>query len=294
MPKQPTPYTGYISLVPPANQHPPALSNISNVAASRDPDPSPPKKKNATVAPTSSDALVAATLAYADASDPNSGDDVWNGDCNVSAEQRMAVEAVESSFASASADESKSDIVESVKSAAVDDPDSKPKTNKVWFEGHQFTFHKPLKNGTRHRCMCQQSEEDCNAVLKVINNGNMILTGSHATGCARRNGQHVVAQAPSDAMNGNYITHSMHQWIEERATDPDHLHDPPSVICCDCIAHFTEHVGNNFYGLDKNQMHKLVYHSRDHIFGSNAIATVILTNFFAIVQSFLTKIKCTR
>ena len=41
MPNQPTPYSGYISLVPPTSQHPPALSNITNVATFRDPDRSP-------------------------------------------------------------------------------------------------------------------------------------------------------------------------------------------------------------------------------------------------------------
>jgi hypothetical protein len=102
-------YSGYIFLVLPTSQHPPALLNISNVAASHDPNRSPPKKKNTAIAvaarnnPSSSDVLVAATLAYAHASDPNSGNDVYDGDCNLSAELGMAVEAVESSFASASA-----------------------------------------------------------------------------------------------------------------------------------------------------------------------------------------------
>jgi hypothetical protein len=109
MPNQPTPYSGYISLVPPTSQHPPALSNITNVATFRDPDRSPPKKKSAAAAvavpnrnPSSGDALLATTLAYASASNPNNGDDIYDGDCNVSAEQRMAVEAVESSVATGS------------------------------------------------------------------------------------------------------------------------------------------------------------------------------------------------
>ena len=61
----------------------------------------------------------------------------------------------------------------------------------------------------------------------------------------------------------------MHQWVEEQATNSDHLHDPPTVIVRDYIAHFTETLGSNFHGLDN-----LVYHSWERIFGSNVISTV--------------------
>lgn len=34
----------------------------------------------------------------------------------------------------------------------------------------------------------------------------------------------------------------MHQWVEQCAIHPDHLHDTPAILWCDCITHFTENV----------------------------------------------------
>ena len=66
----------------------------------------------------------------------------------------------------------------------------------------------------------------------------------------------------------------MYQWIEQRSTDSDHLHDTPAVVWRDCVAHFTKEVGPNFYGLDKTQMQNLVYHARERTFGGNTISKV--------------------
>ena len=54
----------------------------------------------------------------------------------------------------------------------------------------------------------------------------------------------------------------MHQWVENHATDADHLCDIPDVAWHDCVAHFTKEVGN------------LVYHYRERTFGGNNISKV--------------------
>lgn len=141
---------------------------------------------------------------------------------------------------------------------------------KVWHEGFQFTFHKRLKDGNRYRCCSHRSEAECNIVLKVCSNGETVVSGSHGTGCARKNGKKVEALP----IESNDCTEQMHQWVEERSTHPDHLHDPPSVVIRDCISHFTNEVGPNFHGMEKAQMRNLVYHSCKRIFGSNVISTV--------------------
>ena len=141
---------------------------------------------------------------------------------------------------------------------------------KVWHEGFQFTFHKRLKDGNRYRCCSHHSEAECNIVLKVCSNGETVVSGSHGTGCARKNGKKVEALP----IESNDCTEQMHQWVEERSPQPDHLHDPPSVVIRDCISHFTNEVGPNFHGMEKAQMRNLVYHSRERIFGSNVISTV--------------------
>lgn len=148
--------------------------------------------------------------------------------------------------------------------------ESTTKHPKVWHEGFQFTFHKRLKEGNRYRCCSNRSVTDCDIVLKVLFNGDTIVTGSHGTGCARRNGKKVNALP----VESNDCTEQMHQWVEERSTHPDHLHDPPSIVIRDCITHFTNEVGSNFHGMEKQQIRNLVYHSRERIFGSNAISTV--------------------
>eukprot|EP00956_Cyclotella_meneghiniana_P038747 scaffold159419_cov62-Cyclotella_meneghiniana.AAC.6 len=150
---------------------------------------------------------------------------------------------------------------------------SKAPTSKhaaVWHEGYQFTFHKRLKDGLRFRCSCQRSVKDCDIVLKHLSNGETVVSGSHGVGCDRRNGKKVET-APIES---NDCTEQMHQWVEERSTEPDHLHDPPSKVIADCISHFTKEVGSNFHGMEKTQMRNLVYHSRERIFGSNVISTV--------------------
>jgi hypothetical protein len=105
--------------------------------------------------------------------------------------------------------------------------------------------------------------------LKEFDGGTMAFTGKHAPGCLRRNGKQV--PLPSTSSN---CSDQMHQWVEQRATHPDHLHDPADLIWRDCVAHFTEVIGPNFNGLDKSQIRNLVYHSREKTFGSNAIAKV--------------------
>jgi hypothetical protein len=141
---------------------------------------------------------------------------------------------------------------------------------KVWHEGFQFTFHKRLKDGSRYRCCSHHSETECNIVLKVCSNGETVVSGSHGTGCARKNGKKVEALS----IESNDCTEQMHQWVEERSTHPDCLHDPPSVVICDCISHFPNEVGPNFHGMEKAKMRNLMYHSRERIFGSNVISTV--------------------
>ena len=148
--------------------------------------------------------------------------------------------------------------------------ESTTKHSKVWHEGFQFTFHKRLKEGSRYRCCSHCSAADCNIVLKVLSNGETIVTGSHGTGCAHKNGKKVEALP----IESNDCTEQMHQWVEERSTHPDHLHDPPSVVIRHCITHLTNEVGSNFHGMEKKQMRNLVYHSRERIFGSNVISTV--------------------
>ena len=140
----------------------------------------------------------------------------------------------------------------------------------VWYEGYQFTFHKRLKDGLRFRCSSHRSDNDCNIVLKHLSNGETVVSGSHGPSCARKNGKKVEALP----VESNDCTEQMHQWVEERSTDPDHLHDPPSKVIRDCISHFTKEVGSNFHGMEKAQMRNLVYHSRERIFGSNVISTV--------------------
>eukprot|EP00804_Cyclotella_cryptica_P015763 CCRYP_013404-RA/>CCRYP_013404-RA protein AED:0.02 eAED:0.02 QI:514/1/1/1/0/0/4/3/393 len=146
---------------------------------------------------------------------------------------------------------------------------TKPSGNKKWYNGFAFTLHKRLKNGSRLRCSSFRSEPECTAVLKEFDDGTTALTGKHAPGCLRRNGKQV--PLPSTSSN---CSDQMHQWVEQRATHPDHLHDPADLIWRDCVAHFTEVVGPNFNGLDKSQIRNLVYHSREKTFGSNAIAKV--------------------
>ena len=94
------------------------------------------------------------------------------------------------------------------------------------------------------------SEAECNIVLKVCSNGETVVSGSHGTGCARKNRKKVEALP----IESNDCTEQMHQWVEERSTHPDHLHDPPSVVIRDCISHFTNEVGPNFHGMEKAQM----------------------------------------
>ncbi len=66
----------------------------------------------------------------------------------------------------------------------------------------------------------------------------------------------------------------MHQWVENRAIHPDHLHDSPGKVWHDCVDHFLLTVGPNFTGLSNNQMLSHVYHARDHVTGRNVISTV--------------------
>jgi hypothetical protein len=82
---------------------------------------------------------------------------------------------------------------------------------KVWHEGFQFTFHKRLKDGNRYRCCSYHSEAECNIVLKVHSNGETVVSGSHGTGCARKNGTKVKALP----IESNDCTKQMHQWVEE-------------------------------------------------------------------------------
>ena len=86
--------------------------------------------------------------------------------------------------------------------------ESTTKHSKIWHEGFQFAFHKRLKEGSRYRCCSHRSVADCNIILKVLFNGETIVTGSHGTGCARKNGKKVEAlpiesnDAPSKCTNG--------------------------------------------------------------------------------------------
>ena len=71
--------------------------------------------------------------------------------------------------------------------------ESTTKHSKVWHEGFQFTFHKRLKEGNRYQCCSHRSVADCNITLKVLFNGETIVTESHGTGCACKNGKKVEA-----------------------------------------------------------------------------------------------------
>ena len=98
--------------------------------------------------------------------------------------------------------------------------------NKVWHEKMAFVKHKSLRDGKCFCCSCRHSEKECTAVLKVCDDGQVSISGSHATGCSHRNG--VTVPSSLDSIAGNDCKDCMHQGVESHATDADHLHDNPA------------------------------------------------------------------
>lgn len=117
--------------------------------------------------------------------------------------------------------------------------------------------------------LCFHSQHDCNAVLEEFDDGALNFIGEHAPGCYQKNGKDDVSNSISPLLFN--FNDAMKQWVKQHATHQDHLHDPTEVVWSDCIAHFTELVSPNINSLDKTQLNNLVYHTFEHIFGSNAV-----------------------
>jgi hypothetical protein len=128
--------------------------------------------------------------------------------------------------------------------------------NKVWHEDERmaFTKHKSLRDDSHLRCSCWCSEKECTAVLKVFDDGQVSISDAHATSCSHKNGVTVSSSLVSTA--GNVCKDRMHYWVENHATDADHLHDTPAVVWHDCVAHFIKEVGLDIYCycLDTSQL----------------------------------------
>jgi len=82
--------------------------------------------------------------------------------------------------------------------------------------------------------------------------GSIISSGQHTDGCSRKNGKTVVLREANFA--GGDVTHSMHQWVEERCLSVQHSHEIAKTIWQDCVAHFSKTCGDNFSGLSRDQV----------------------------------------
>ena len=235
MPNQPTPYAGYISILP---VHPPVMADLSNVKTSCDPDHSPSKKKNNNA---SGDPLIEATLTYADATTEIT-------DFKDSKPETVASVEVKSNV-----------------------PPCEIKIKNTFY---RYTFHKDLANGCyRMKCSFYRNTKckGCTAFVKVYPKGDgterIISDGTHAQACEGLNGRKVqVHDASKDC------SVAMHQFIEERCVSEQHRTDLPEKIWNDTMAHFRESLGSNFNGMTKNKAKSLVYNARERSFGGDGIS----------------------
>jgi hypothetical protein len=75
-----------------------------------------------------------------------------------------------------------------------------------------FTKHKMLRNGTQCRCSSWRSEQDCTAILKVFDNGEIKCFGKHSPGCCHHNGMKLTVKIPETSHD---CTDQMYQWVKE-------------------------------------------------------------------------------
>jgi hypothetical protein len=149
------------------------------------------------------------------------------------------------------------------------------KSNSHLLDGFSYTFHKMNKDQSRRfKCKCFCSEEECTATIKILVDGSIISSGQHTDGCSRKNGKTVVLREANFA--GGDVTHSMHQWVEERCLSVQHSHEIAKTIWQDCVAHFSKTCGDNFSGLSRDQVTNLVHNNRNRAYGTNAIPKVEL------------------
>jgi hypothetical protein len=149
----------------------------------------------------------------------------------------------------------------------------KKKSNSRVLDGLSYTWHKTNKDGSmRYKCKCNRSEENCTASIKVLVDGSVELSGQHTDGCYRKNGKTIVHQ--EDSLAGGDVTDYMQQWVEERCLSVDHSHKTAKVIWQECVDHISESFGNNFSGLSREQVSKLVHNTRNRSFGTDVISKV--------------------
>ena len=148
-------------------------------------------------------------------------------------------------------------------------------SNSHLLDDFSYTFHSMNKDQSRRfKCKCFRSEEACTATIKILVDGSIVSSGQHTDGCSRRNGKTVVRREAN--FDGGDVTHSMHQWVEERCLSVQHSHKTATAIWQDCVAHFSKICGDNFSGLSRDQVTKLVHNTRNRVYGTNAIAKVEL------------------
>jgi hypothetical protein len=84
-----------------------------------------------------------------------------------------------------------------------------------------------------------------------------------------RNGRQV---AVSDSFTDLRV--QMKQFVEARATHEEHHGDTPEQIWAATVKHFREIAGQNFTGMTKAEVKKLVYNSRKRVNGGDAISKI--------------------
>lgn len=160
-----------------------------------------------------------------------------------------------------------------VSNAHCDTLKQEKKSNSHLLGGFAYTFHKQNKDESRRfKCKCFRSEEACTASIKILADGSIESSGQHTDGCSRKNGKTVVLREANFA--GGDVTDLMHQWVEDRCVSVQHSHETAKAIWQDCVTHFTETCGDNFSGLSRDQVTKLVQNARNRAYGTNAIAKV--------------------
>jgi hypothetical protein len=83
------------------------------------------------------------------------------------------------------------------------------------------------------------------------------------------------------------------QWVEEHCLSVGHSHKTAKVIWQECVNHISESFGNNFSGLSREQVSKLVHNTRNRLLEQTlsqrlkgSMVAVNLMPFCSIVQCF--------
>lgn len=149
-------------------------------------------------------------------------------------------------------------------------PTEEDAPKSLTYKDHDLTFRGiGVKGVSRYYCKYGRSCDGCDFAAKIQPSGAVLVSGSHTTQCAFKNG---IADRPGTKFTMKDCKEIMKQETIKMARDPKHY--TPEEVWSTVSTKAKAEFGDVYIGLKKRQVTDLVHNTRKKEHGGNAIRAV--------------------